>query len=247
MQQGIGLRAPTNRAELDALMARRAEMQSQLKSADNRRFELTVQRQAVEGQPLAQQLDRTITSLTFRVDQLEKQIAQADELITAAHSNPKVMSGGGLLGEPVVAEVQVPQGPQPQGPQPQGPQGPQGPQWTTQGRPGWTTVPPQSVDVGFVVGRALALEGIGFLLFGAIAWFYAVRRLERRLSGRAGGDPTTFARLQQSVDAIALEVERISENQRYVTKVLNDKSLGAGEVQQIGTERVGADPVPRRG
>jgi len=49
------------------------------------------------------------------------------------------------------------------------------------------------------------------------------------------------------VDAIAVEVERIAENQRYVTKVLNNKSLGAGEAQQIGAERVGADPVPRRG
>jgi hypothetical protein len=235
MQQGIGLKAPTSRAELDALVARRAEMQSQLKSADNRRFELTVQRQAVEGQPLARQLDRTITGLDSRVDQLEKQIAQADELITAAHSNPRVMSGGGLLGEPVVAEVGV-----------QAPQGVQGPQ-PRQDMTGWTAVPPQPVDVGFIVGRALALEGIGFLLFGAIAWFYAVKRLERRLGGRAGGDPATIARLQQSVDAIAVEVERISENQRYVTKVLNDKSLGAGEAQPIGAERVGADPVPRRG
>ena len=28
--------------------------------------------------------------------------------------------------------------------------------------------------------------------------------------------------LQQSVDAIAVEIERISENQRYVTKMLNE-------------------------
>ena len=28
--------------------------------------------------------------------------------------------------------------------------------------------------------------------------------------------------LQQSVDAIAVEIERISENQRFVTKMLNE-------------------------
>ena len=43
--------------------------------------------------------------------------------------------------------------------------------------------------------------------------------------------------LQQSVDVIALEVERISEAQRFLAKVLNEKipALGAGDARPIAT------------
>lgn len=48
--------------------------------------------------------------------------------------------------------------------------------------------------------------------------------------------------LQQSVDTIAVEVERISEAQRFLTKLLNDRdrsALGAGSApaQPIGTKK----------
>ena len=43
--------------------------------------------------------------------------------------------------------------------------------------------------------------------------------------------------LQQAVDTIAIEVERISENQRFVTKLLNDRGLAAGEAQHIPARR----------
>ena len=36
-----------------------------------------------------------------------------------------------------------------------------------------------------------------------------------------------FDRLEQSVDAIAIEVERISENQRYLTKLLGESKQAA--------------------
>lgn len=43
--------------------------------------------------------------------------------------------------------------------------------------------------------------------------------------------------LQQAVDTIAIEVERISEGQRFVTKVMSDRSLGSGAAEPV---RVGA-------
>lgn len=43
--------------------------------------------------------------------------------------------------------------------------------------------------------------------------------------------------LQQAVDTIAIEVERISEGQRFVTKLMSDRSLGAGAAESV---RVGA-------
>jgi hypothetical protein len=39
--------------------------------------------------------------------------------------------------------------------------------------------------------------------------------------------------LQQAVDTIAIEVERISEGQRFVTKLMSDRSLGAGAAEPV--------------
>jgi hypothetical protein len=38
-----------------------------------------------------------------------------------------------------------------------------------------------------------------------------------------GYDPEAIARLQSSVDAISIEVERISEGQRFTTRLLNER------------------------
>jgi archaellum component FlaC len=71
---------------------------------------------------------------------------------------------------------------------------------------------------------ALSILGIIFVLFPISIGI--ARGLWRRAS-RQGPPPTAFAqtaqrleRLEESVDAIAVEVERISEGQRFVTKLL---------------------------
>lgn len=45
-------------------------------------------------------------------------------------------------------------------------------------------------------------------------------------------DPEAIARLQASVDAISIEVERISEGQRFTTRLLNERM---GEPSKIGS------------
>lgn len=44
-----------------------------------------------------------------------------------------------------------------------------------------------------------------------------------------------FARVEQSLDAIAVEVERVGEGQRYVTRMLTERpqALGAGAAERI--------------
>jgi hypothetical protein len=49
--------------------------------------------------------------------------------------------------------------------------------------------------------------------------------------------------LQQAVDTIAIEVERISEGQRFVTKLLNEKALGSGAAEPVQASRKSALPV----
>ena len=47
--------------------------------------------------------------------------------------------------------------------------------------------------------------------------------------------------LQQAVDTIAIEVERISEGQRFVTKLMSDRALGAGAAEPV---RVAKSAIP---
>jgi hypothetical protein len=82
---------------------------------------------------------------------------------------------------------------------------------------------------------------IGFPIARAIA-----RRMDRRSSAGTGTDSDTRARLErieQAVDAIAVEVERISEGQRFATKVMSEmRALPLPDASAVGGER-GADRV----
>ena len=66
------------------------------------------------------------------------------------------------------------------------------------------------------------------------------RRATNAPRGAAVPDHATQQKLdhlQQAVDTIAIEVERISEGQRFVAKLMSDRSLGAGAAEPV---RVGA-------
>ena len=74
------------------------------------------------------------------------------------------------------------------------------------------------ISVAFFV--MCAVIAIGFPIARAIA-----RRMDRRSSAGTGTDSDTRSRLErieQAVDAIAVEVERISEGQRFTTKVMSE-------------------------
>jgi hypothetical protein len=104
------------------------------------------------------------------------------------------------------------------------------------------------------------IVGLSFVLILAVALPFAIafaRRLGRRAPAPndARFDPTTprLDRIEQAVDAIAIEVERISEGQRFVTRLLAERpiqasganaepiaeaqvrALGAGPMQEIRT------------
>ena len=119
------------------------------------------------------------------------------------------------------------------------------------GEPGLTTgtgeqlpfpveIPPQAVDIAVAFFFTIAAVFIGTPLARAYA-----RRMDRK--GVAG--PTTgpevvprLDRIEQAVDAIALEVERISEGQRYVTKLMAEQRAlpsadGVGQAELGALER----------
>jgi outer membrane murein-binding lipoprotein Lpp len=81
-------------------------------------------------------------------------------------------------------------------------------------------IPPQAVDISIAFFVMVAAIIIGLPLARAFA-----RRMDRsatkaQVSPELSGQ---LAQLNQAVDAIALEVERISEGQRYTTRLLSEQ------------------------
>ena len=82
-------------------------------------------------------------------------------------------------------------------------------------------IPPQAVDISIAFFLMVAVIIIGLPLARAFA-----RRMDRK-----GGGPAQIPRevsdqlvqINQAVDAIALEVERISEGQRFATRLLSEQ------------------------
>ena len=69
--------------------------------------------------------------------------------------------------------------------------------------------------------RMMVAEGAVFLLLGVVLWRLGLAR-GRRQAMRTEA-PRDDARLQQAVDAIAIEVERLSEGQRFINNILSTK------------------------
>jgi hypothetical protein len=81
-------------------------------------------------------------------------------------------------------------------------------------------------DLGIVIAFIGVLSGVG-VLAGAFAgaYFFGKSRAQRETIG-ASRDPEVMARLarvEQIVESTAIEIERISEGQRFTTRLLSEK------------------------
>jgi len=114
-----------------------------------------------------------------------------------------------------------------------------------------TQAPPQSYD-NFEEGIAVG----GSMVLGFVVVVFAFRRLFRwRTRGKRpaappqAGDDTTrrLERLENGVDAIAIEIERVSEGQRFVTKLLSEAQvLQPASAQRVGQPAIeSGEPVKR--
>jgi hypothetical protein len=82
------------------------------------------------------------------------------------------------------------------------------------------------MDLGVVIGLIATLTGAG-VIFAAFAgaYFFGKSRAESQ-NLQAARDPELLerlARVEQIVEATAIEIERISEGQRFTTKLLGEK------------------------
>ncbi|MFN2571346.1 MAG: hypothetical protein ABR537_07000 [Gemmatimonadales bacterium] len=102
--------------------------------------------------------------------------------------------------------------------------------------------PPDNFEDGVAAG--------GFSVFGAMMVIYFVmrRRWRRRTPRRSQLDNDATERLQRlenGMDAIAIEIERVSEGQRFVTRLLSE-SHGATSAQRVGQPGIGSgEPIQR--
>lgn len=84
-------------------------------------------------------------------------------------------------------------------------------------------VPPQAVDISVAFFIMVAAIIIGLPIARAFA-----RRMDKRAPAQVAPEVSAqLTQITQAVDAIALEVERISEGQRYTTRLLSEQR-GAG-------------------
>ena len=101
-----------------------------------------------------------------------------------------------------------------------------------------TTVEPPNLDFVSkeVLATAMLAEALAFVVLGVFFYRWLLRRARERFARSTPEDSTRLDQLQNSVDAIAVEIERISEGQRYVTKALNEglqPAASAGEREEI--------------
>jgi len=95
-------------------------------------------------------------------------------------------------------------------------------------------IPPQAVDMTVAFFLTVAVIIIGLPLARAFA-----RRMDRRGGTAQVSNEVSsqLAHLNQAVDAIALEVERISEGQRFTTRILSEQRDAARQTLPSGLSR----------
>lgn len=102
--------------------------------------------------------------------------------------------------------------------------------------------------------RSVNVTGISIVFILAVllpislAW---ARRIFRRTQASAPAFPSEtadrIARIENAVDSIAVEVERISEGQRFVTRIMSEsRQLGAGAAEPIRMRQPDAEAIERR-
>jgi hypothetical protein len=112
--------------------------------------------------------------------------------------------------------------------------GPNGEQTVIGMPPASEIIPPQAVDISIAFFVTIAIIIIGLPLARAFA-----RRMDRKsATPQISNDVSAqLAHLNQSVDAIALEVERITEGQRFTTKLLSEQRDAARQALPSASDR----------
>jgi hypothetical protein len=207
----VAVQVPRTEAELRAVTLQREELRSQLRTVSSSIERMTVEREVAQSsndQVAVRELSSRLTDMRARSARIERDLLQADDAVSQALARGVGSQEQGVPAPDVSLLPEVPY-------------------------PGFpssdfvaTAILEARQEMRAEYERMAIVGGAGLILLGALLWRWAwrrgVARLRRELaveSPTAGGQ----RELRDAVDAIALEVERISENQRFVTKLLGEK------------------------
>ena len=207
MIQGLTERQAAQRAQIDgqreALNLQRSELQAQQGTLLRRRNQLDEQRQGTPGSQRAG-IDAQIAEIDARSANIDKQLTALDAQVAAAMARRTAIFAAQEAGQAVGGGTQVIRIPE-------------------------ISIPPIDMrrsrgmdgrDVaGFMLAEALLLGAMG-----VVAWRSGMRRMREQVERMFASQAQQMNQLQQSMDVVGIEVERISEAQRYVAKVLTDGS-----------------------
>lgn len=85
--------------------------------------------------------------------------------------------------------------------------------------------------------EGLMIGGLSVLFFVSVVLFFARRRWkgrDRAVPSVLGVESQRLERLENGMEAIAIEIERISEGQRFVTRLLSESQSPLGTSHRIG-------------
>lgn len=208
--------------QLEGLTLQRSELQSQLGQLQRRRNQLDEQRQVASQaqRPAIESQMADIDARAARIDQrllsLNDQIAAALERRTAIAGGQAGAQAGSQGNQPRV--IRIPE----------------------------ISIPPINIDRGQrrddmrQIGGIMAAEAVTLVLIGVLAWRAGMKRMRDQFDRVFAAQSQQMNQLQQAVDVIGIEVERISEGQRYVAKVLSEGSP-AGAALAAGRREGAAD------
>jgi exonuclease VII large subunit len=208
---------PQTRAELNGLVAKRSELERQLEQLTERRQELFRQRQSM-GRQEGQGHDNRIALIDDQTTQIEREVLQLNTAI--AQGTATVAASG----DEFTATTR-----------------PSGRELRNEVR---SAV--EDAVVGTLFGSAAGMLAIYVVWRGIRRWVWKKKPAPAVAAHAVPDQSPRLEQLQQSVDVIALEVERISEAQRFLAKVLNERvpAIGAGDAQPVSSKN--RDAMPER-
>ncbi|MGH7638357.1 MAG: hypothetical protein ACREOK_11970 [Gemmatimonadaceae bacterium] len=196
-QPRIGV--PDNEAELRAISILRSELRSQVEAVTELRQELTNQL----AQARAVDDGAGANEVIARIRTLETRSATLQQQILQADDAIATALARGV-GSNEGVTFTIPPAPMPP----------------------VMSFPRRGVDEEVVVTALLSITLV-FAFLGVLLYRWGWRRAKKQFASAGSSDPAQIQNLQQAVDVIAVEVERISEGQRFVSKLLNERFEGA--------------------
>ena len=202
-------------AVVEMLSDQRRDLQRQAEELSQRRNVLFAQSRTMSEGPARREIESRMSEIDARLSRLDGQIDRLNEQINEAIQGS---GGGGGANAPVVIDV------------------PRIVRGGTINIPQFSTQRQREQDMRQIAG-IMAAEAVAFALIGIAFWRFGMRRMRQSFERAFANQSSQFNQLQNAVDVIGVEVERISEGQRYVAKVLSEGSPAAKALAQQQPER----------